>query len=455
MPLAKNDQMDLTITAYSSDGAGIGRHEGMAVFVPGTAAGDIARVHIIKVQKNYAVGKLMELHTASPARIEPDCGSFFRCGGCVFRHLTYEEECRIKYQRVADALRRIAGVELTPDPILASDRVDGYRNKAQIPVGKAADGSTVMGFYAPHSHRIVPSQGCRLQPPEFDAAAKVFLQWMERYSIEPYDEQTGAGLVRHLYLRLAPSTGQIMVCIVTTGGSLPHADELTSELVSGLPGLCSVIQNSNPGRTNLILGRQCRVLWGEDAIEDILCGLRFRISPLSFYQVNSPQAERLYRMAAELAGLGSEDILLDLYCGTGTIGLTMASRVARVIGVEEVPEAVEDAKRNAALNGIDNAEFLCMDASLASSKLADEGLRPSVVLLDPPRKGCSPEVIRVVARSMCPERIVYVSCDPATLARDVKLFAELGYELQRAVPVDLFPRTAHVETVTLLAREDR
>ena len=450
--VAKNNRIELAITAMSSDGAGIGRVDGMAVFVPGTAIGDVAEVQIIKVTKSYAVGKLLSLIAASPARISPDCDVFSQCGGCVYRHISYEEECRIKQSRVADALHRIGGLSLEVEPIIASERVEGYRNKAQYPVGRASDGSLAIGFYAARSHRIVDSRTCRLQPKEFDEALAVFAEWMEQYAIEPYDEASGRGVVRHLYLRCAPTTGQKMVCVVTATKTLPHAAELCDRLLSRVEGLCSILHNVHPERTNLVLGKRFATLWGEEFIEDVLCGLRFRISPLSFYQVNSPQAERLYRKAAELAELREDDILLDLYCGTGTIGLTMASKVKRVIGVEVVSDAVEDAKRNADANGIANAEFLCMDASQAAEKLAADRLRPSVVLIDPPRKGCTPELIKVVSREMQPEQVVYVSCDPATLARDAALFEKEGYQAVRAVPVDLFPRTSHVETVCLLSK---
>lgn len=452
-PVTKNDQLKLEITAMSSDGAGIGRTGGMAVFVPGTAVGDVAEVQIIKVTKRYAVGKLLSLADASRERISPDCEAFPRCGGCVYRHISYSEECRLKQARVADALQRIGGLSLEPEPIVASESTRGYRNKAQYPVGRNPDGTLAIGFYAARSHRIVDSRGCRLQPPAFDAALEAFAEWMARYSIAPYEESTGRGVVRGLYLRCAPATGQQMVCVVTATPALPHAQELCLCLRERVERLCSVLHNIHPEQTNLTLGKQFVTLWGEDAIEDVLCGLRFRISPRSFYQVNSPQAERLYRKAAELAALREDDILLDLYCGTGTIGLTMAGQVERVVGVEVVPDAVEDARRNAAINGIDNAQFLCMDASEAAQKLAAEGLRPSVILLDPPRKGCSSEVIDVAARQMRPERIVYISCDPATLARDAALFAQEGYEPVRAVPFDLFPRTAHVETVLLLSHK--
>ena len=453
-PLAKNDKIELTVTAMSSEGSGIGRWDGMAVFVPGTAVGDVAEVLIIKVTSRYAVGKLLSLVTRAPTRISPDCEAFPRCGGCVYRHISYEEECRIKQARVEDALRRIGGLEVAVEPILPSEYTEGYRNKAQYPVGQGADGETLIGFYAPRSHRIIDCRHCRLQPKEFDELISVFSGWMEEFHIPAYEETTRRGAVRHLYLRCAKKTGQIMVCVVTATESLPHADVLCDRLRQAVPCVVSVLHNIHPEPTNLVLGERFCTLWGQEFIEDVLCGLRFRLSPLSFYQVNSPQAERLYRKAAELAELKPEDVLLDLYCGTGTIGLSMAHQVGRVVGVEVVPAAVEDARKNALANDIQNAEFLCMDAAEAAQKLAREGLSPDVVLLDPPRKGCTPELIQVVAEQMKPQRVVYVSCDPATLARDAALLEEKGYRAVCAQPVDLFPRTAHVECVVCFTRHN-
>lgn len=450
MELKKNDIIDLEITGYTAEGNGVGRYRDIAVFVPLAAAGDRLRVRILKTAKTYAFGKIEQVSAPSGARTDPLCASFARCGGCVYRHIRYEEELRAKEQRVRDAVGRIGGFrDLPVSPIVGAQSPDHYRNKAQIPIGRAPDGSLTMGFFASHSHRIIPCDDCLLQPPAFAAAAEVFRQWAERSGESVYDESTGKGKLRHLYLRQAGATGEVMVCVVVNGNGVHDEAELARMLREKVPGLASVLINVNREKTNVVLGSKCRTVWGKDHITDVLCGLTFDISPLSFYQVNRDQAERLYALAGEYAGLTGGETLLDLYCGTGTIGLSMARNAGRVIGVEIVEQAVEDAKRNAARNGISNAEFLCADAAGAAVTLKSRGEHPDVVVLDPPRKGCDAALIETVA-SMEPARIVYVSCDPATLARDLKLFAQKGYEPRKLTPVDLFPRTAHVETVALM-----
>ncbi len=448
--LRKNDRIPLEITSVTADGSGVGRYEGLAVFVANAAVGDRITAHIIKVKKNYAVARIHQIVQPSPDRVRPDCPVFQQCGGCAWRHISYEAECRLKEQTVADAFSRIGGLAIAPQPILAAEETEGYRNKAQYPVGGTAQALRI-GFFAPRSHRIVDCRTCRLQPPEFDGALRAFARWIAESRVSAYDEETGRGLLRHIYLRKAQETGEVMACAVVNGDEIPDPERLAGELLREVPGLRSLILNRNTARTNVVLGPVCKTLWGEDGIVDVLCGMRFFISPLAFYQVNRSQAERLYRKAAEYAALTGEETLLDLYCGAGTIGLTMAGRARQVIGVEVVPEAVEDAKRNAALNGVRNARFLCGDASMAARQLAEEGVRPDVIVIDPPRKGCGAQLIGTIAE-MGPLRVVYISCDPATLARDLKLFAELGYLVQEATPVDLFPRTGHVETVAWLRR---
>lgn len=447
--MQKNDTVTLTVTDMTNEGSGVGKADGLAVFVPMTAPGDIAEVKILKVKKNLAYGKVEAILTPSPDRIENDCPSFRQCGGCVFRHISYEAECRVKSAKVYEAMKRIGGIDQKPAPILASSRTDHYRNKAQYPL--SPDGK--VGFYAFHSHRIVPCDGCPLQPERFDGIAAVFSDWVKTHNISVYDEQTGEGLLRHLYLRLAEQTGEIMVCVVINGDTLPFSDALQEKLRAFCgETLKSVVLNINRKQTNVILGEKCICLYGEPAITDILCDVKVRLSPLSFYQVNRDMAEQLYRKAAEYAEPDGK-VILDLYCGAGTIGLSMAKAAKQVIGVEIVPEAVGDARFNAAQNGIENAEFFCADAAEAAKALAGKGIRPDVVLVDPPRKGLSPDVIETVAREFQPERVVYVSCDPATLARDVKLFSEKGYALAEYTPVDLFPRTSHVESVCKLIRQ--
>ncbi len=450
--MRKNDIETIEITGYTAEGNGVGRAGGMAVFVPGAAAGDTLRVRIVKVLKNYAFGKIEEILIPSGDRAAPGCPCYSQCGGCSFRHITYEAELEAKRRRVEDAVRRIGGFqELAVPPVVGAKKTERYRNKAQLPVGTAPDGRKIMGFYALHSHRIIPLSDCALQPESFTAAMKIVKGWIEDCGISTYEESSHRGLLRHLYLREASSTGALMVCLVGNGNSLPHSEELVRRLRDALPQLESVVFNSNTERTNVILGRRCQTLWGKDGVTDTLCGLSFFLSPLSFYQVNREQAETLYRLAGEYAGLGPEDTVLDLYCGTGTIGMTMASRAKKVIGVEVVPEAIEDAKANALRNGITNIEFLCGDAAQAARVLQERGERPAVVVVDPPRKGCSPQLLETIVQ-MAPRRIVYVSCDPATLARDLKLLAQAGYPVQTLTPVDLFPRTAHVECVAQLER---
>ena len=450
--IKKNDLVELEITGYTAEGSGVGRWQGLAVFVPLTAVGDFIQARILKVAKNHAFGKIERIIAPSAARVAPDCPQFAQCGGCVFRHIRYEEELQAKERRVRDAVERIGGFPALPiRPILGAKQPDGYRNKAQLPIGRAKDGGILLGFYANHSHRIVACEQCNLQPPAFAAAMDAFREWAALSGDEPYDEASGKGRLRHLYLRQAESTGEMMVCVVVNGGGVHKEAELAQLLRERVPGLKSVIINSNRARTNVVLGNQCRVVWGQDHITDRLCGLEFYISPLSFYQVNRVQAERLYGQAAEYAGLTGKETLLDLYCGAGTIGLSMAAQAGRVIGVEVVAPAIEDARRNAERNGVTNAEFLCADAAEAAARLEARGERPDVVILDPPRKGCAPELLHTVVR-MGPKRIVYVSCDPATLARDLRLLADMGYAPQELTPVDMFPHTNHVETVCLMSK---
>ncbi len=453
--LRKNDIVPLTITGYTAQGSGVGHYDGMAVFVPKAAEGDCLQVRILKVGKTYAYGKIESITVPSKDRVEPDCPQFTKCGGCVFRHISYAAECRAKEQRVRDAIQRIAGLDpKLVGPIAAAPFSDRYRNKAQFPLGRDAEGKFTAGFYALHSHRIVPCKDCRLQPAVFAKAVCAVGEWQRESGESIYEERTGKGVLRHLYLREAMSSGTIMVCLVINGNSVRREDRLVSLLRKQVPGLCSVILNRNSKNTNVILGKQFRLLWGTSFLVDTLCGLKFSISPQSFYQVNRDQAEVLYRIAKRFAGLTGKETLLDLYCGTGTIGLSMADQAERLIGVEVVPAAVEDARKNAERNHIKNAEFRCGDAPQIAEQFQQQGLVPDVIVLDPPRKGCGPALVHTAA-SMMPSRIVYVSCDPATLARDLKTFAGEGYFLRQAVPVDLFPRTAHVECVALMSRVEK
>lgn len=452
MALSKNQHIEMEFTGMTAEGAAVGRYEGEAVFVPMGAPGDRALVKIVKAARTHAFGRLEKVLEPAPCRIEPDCPVYRLCGGCCYRHIAYEEELKIKEQRVRDALERIGGIENPPlKPIIGADSRDGYRNKALLPIGKGPEGGIELGFYARNSHRIVPCESCKLQPEEFARAMKAFRDWAKDYGDPVYDEAAHTGRMRRLFLRKAEATGEVMACVVVNGNGLHHEGELISAMRGALPELKSLVINSNRERTNVALGGRCRTAWGRDSIRDRLCGLEFEISPLSFYQVNRTQTEKLYGLAAEYAGPGKEDLLLDLYCGTGTIGLSMARSAGRLIGVEVQPQAVENARENALRNGIDNAEFLCADAARAAGELKRRGLRPDIVILDPPRKGCGPELVETVA-GMGPQRVVYVSCDPATLARDLRQFHELGYGMAEGRPVDMFPGTGHVETVVLLQK---
>ncbi len=453
MELKKNDIIVLEITAMSSEGSGIGRTEdGLAVFVPMSAVGDKLAVKILKVKKTLAFGRIEEILEPSEDRIDPTCPVFRLCGGCVYSHISYEAESKLKEKRVADAISRIGGINTKINPVISAETSCRYRNKAQIPVGLSAEGKPAMGFFSRHSHRIVDSMDCELQPENFLTASKILREFVEEKNVSVYNEETHTGLVRHLYLRYGEISGELMVCIVINGNKIPYEEELVNRITTALPQVKSVIVNSNTEKTNVIVGKKFRTVYGNGYITDTLCDLQFKLSPQSFYQVNHNQAEKLYALAKEYAQLKPTDVLMDLYCGTGTIGLSMAKECKELIGVEVVPEAIEDAKKNALQNGIDNARFICGDAAVAAEKLKSESVKPDVIVIDPPRKGCDSALIHTI-KEMSPERVVYVSCDPATLARDLKLFAEFGYETMEVTPVDMFPRTAHVETVAKLTRK--
>ena len=447
MAAKKNEQHPLRIEGYGSAGEGVARLEGQAVFVKGALAGEICQVQLLKVGKSAAWGRVTQVLTPVPGRQSPDCPRYPRCGGCQLRHMTYAEELRFKRQKVQDALQRIGGWTGRVEKIHGAEAPDRYRNKIQFPV---ADGPRV-GFFRARSHEVIDAEDCLLQPLAATRLREAFKLWMERYQVPAYDERVHGGLIRHFYVRVN-QRGQSLCAVIANGTDLPHQEELVQALRRAEPDLAGVVLSVNQEKTNVILGKTHRCLWGRDYLEDTLCGLTFRLSVPSFYQVNREQAEVLYGRALAFAGLTGRETVLDLYCGIGTITLVMARQAGRAIGAEVIPAAVEDAKANAARNGVTNAEFLCADAAQAAQTLADRGLRPDVICVDPPRKGLAPAVIDAIVQ-MAPQRLVYVSCDPATLARDVKRMEEQGYVLQRAEAVDLFPRTAHVETVVLLSQQ--
>ena len=447
----KNDEFKLNITGYTSEGGGVGKFDGQAIFVENTAVGDEILCHIIKAKKTYAIGKAVKITKSSKSRIEPECEAFKSCGGCSFGHIRYEEELKYKAQKVEDAFKRIGGLSPVFKPIISSPETTRYRNKAQYPV-RRENGILNIGFYAKKSHRVIDGGDCLLQPVDFTRIIEIFKNWINENNITVYNEEIGIGLLRHIYLRKAFATGEIMVCAVINGVSLPNSEGLIEKL-KAVNGFKTLVVNINREKTNVVLGEKCLNLYGDGYITDVLCGVKIKLSPLSFYQVNRNGAELLYKKAAEYVAPTPKQTILDLYCGTGTIGLSMANSVKELVGVEIIPEAIEDAKVNAKINSIENARFICGDSSVAAEELKNEGLKPDTVILDPPRKGCAEELLKTVTE-INPQKIVYVSCDPATLARDCARLLTLGYEVNEVTPVDMFPRTSHVESVAYLIRKD-
>ena len=447
--LVKNQIYEALVTDYTAEGQGVAHIEGCAVFLPNAIAGERVRVRIEKAQKTWASGKIVELLEKSPHRVNRECPVAKLCGGCDFWHMDYAEETRLKAERVKTCLNRIGGQQLETVPILAAPTCYGYRNKAQYPVA-VKKGRAFAGFFRAGTHEVVENSRCRILPPEADLVKDKVIDYVNQYRVPVYDETTHTGLLRHIYVRRGAVSGQVLVCLAVNGEKLPKAQELIRRLKT-VPGFTTLVLSVNTRKGNAVLGDKFITLHGPGYIEDTLCGLTFRLSPRSFYQVNHHQAQRLYETAIAQAGITRQDTVLDLYCGVGTITLAMASAAGKVIGVEVVPQAVEDARDNAKRNGIENAEFFCGDAGQAALQLEREGVRPDVVVVDPPRKGLNADTIEALSR-MSPRRIVYVSCDPATLSRDVALLSERGYKLQTAQAADLFPRCAHVETVVLLSK---
>lgn len=451
--LAKNQCFEMTCDAFGQDAQGVCRHEGMAVFVPGLLPGERALVRIVKPEKRYAFGRVEKLLEKSPSRAEPFCPIYKRCGGCVCQHMTYEASLAFKRQQVQDLLRRVGGLSIEVPPVWGMAHPFGYRNKGAYPVAQT-DGAPACGFFAPRSHDLVPlpENGCAIQGEDSAKATQAVLNWMRENSVPAYDEQTGRGLVRHIMTR-STTSGELMVVVVVTRADIPKASRLIELLRAAVPGLCSVCLSVNSRRTNVILGTDIHVLWGKSAMEDTLCGLRFSVSPLSFFQVNPQQTERLYGLALEYAGLTGAETVVDAYCGAGTISLLLAQKAKKVIGIEIVPEAIQNANENAARNGIANAEFHVGATEELLPKLVENGLRPDVIVLDPPRKGCDPAVLQAIIAA-APKRVVYVSCGAPTLARDAKLLAEGGYAAEKVQCVDMFCWTGAVETVMSLVQQN-
>ncbi len=453
--MKKNDEFVLKIEDLNVRGEGVGRHEGMTFFVKDALIGDLARVGVTKLKKTYGYARLIEIVEPSPDRVEPVCAFSRPCGGCQLQALSYEKQLEWKQGLVENALGRIGGFSDIPmEPIIGMTDPYHYRNKAQFPIGTDRDGRIITGFYAGRSHRIVPNRDCALGVPTDRQVLDLVIDWMEHYGIPAYDETTGEGLVRHVLIRSGFSTGEILVCLIGNGDGLPHAKELIQALAA-VPGLTSISFHRNTRRDNVILGDVTQVLWGRGFITDMIGDIRFQISPESFYQVNPVQTEAMYRLAADYADLHGTETVWDLYCGIGTISLFLACGAKRVYGVERVPQAVRDARRNAAENGIANVEFFEGKAEEIFPAGGKSGgrTRADVVVLDPPRKGCDQKLLQAILDAK-PPRIVYVSCNPATLARDARLLCEGEYCLTRVRPVDNFCQTTHVECVTLLRRAE-
>ncbi|AFC33418.1 RNA methyltransferase [Paenibacillus mucilaginosus 3016] len=461
LPVAKNEDYTADIVGIGHEGEGVGRVNGYTLFVPGALPGEKVRVKVVKVKKQYGYAKLLEVLEASPDRIDAPCPIYKQCGGCQLQHLSYEAQMRWKRQLVIDNLTRIGKLQVVGEreegiivhPTLGMSDPWRYRNKAQVPIGLAEteEGGLVGGFYAQGSHRIIDMEACLIQHENNDAVVGAVKKIARELGIRPYSEETGRGLLRHVIARYGFNTGEIMVVLVTNGRDLPHADELTGLIRRDVPGVTSIVQNINTRETNVIFGDETRTLWGSDVIYDTIGDIRFAISARSFYQVNPVQTEVLYGKALEYAALTGRETVIDAYCGIGTISLFLAQKADQVYGVEIVPEAIEDARANARLNGIRNASFEAGPAEVVIPAWRGKGIAPDVIVVDPPRKGCDPALLETIL-AMRPERVVYVSCNPSTLARDLRVLEDGGFRTVQVQPVDMFPHTVHVESVAVLVR---
>ena len=448
--LIKNQIYEAQIVDYTTEGQGIAKIDGCVVFIPNAIVGEKCLVRIEKAQKTWATGKMTQLLERSPHRINRECPAAKLCGGCAFHHMDYDEELRLKAARVQGCLNRMGGESFETIPILGAPTTTCYRNKAQYPVAMKS-GRAYAGFFRAGSHQVVENARCLILPPEMDAVKDAVIDYVNQHKVSVYDERSHTGLLRYIYVRRGAVSKEILVCLAVNGKALPHKDALLERLEK-IPGFTTLVLSVNTKKTNVVLGGEEIVLYGPGYIEDTMCGLGFRLSPKSFYQVNHHQAQRLYEAAISQAEITKSDTVLDLYCGVGTITLAMAKAASKVIGVEVVPQAVEDAKANALRNGVTNAEFFCGDAGQAALELEKQGVSPDVIVVDPPRKGLNTDCIEALSK-MSPRRIVYVSCDPATLARDVALLKQRGFTVQTALACDLFPRCAHVESIVVLTKE--
>ena len=453
MEYRKNDIVTLEIVDCGTDGEGIGKADGFTVFVKDAVIGDTIVAKIMKAKKNYGYGRLMEILKPSPYRVEPVCLSARQCGGCQLQAVSYEEQKVFKEKKLRGHLERIGGfTEFPMEPLIGMDDPYHYRNKAQFPVGRNKEGRIVTGFYAGRTHAIIENRDCALGIPQNKDVLDRVIAHMEKYNLAPYDEATGKGLVRHIFVRYGFFTGELMVCLIINGQDLPHQRELVEKLCE-IPGMTSISLNMNKKRSNVILGDKVKTIWGEDYITDKIGDISYEISPLSFFQVNPKQTRKLYSKALEYADLHGEETVWDLYCGIGTISLFLAQKAKFVRGVEIVPAAIEDAKRNAQINHIENVEFFVGKAEeVLPREYEKNGVYADVIVVDPPRKGCDEMLLKTILK-MQPKRVVYVSCDSATLARDLRFLCDNGYELKKVCGVDQFPQTVHVETVVLLSHK--
>ncbi|BBF44800.1 RNA methyltransferase, TrmA family [Lachnospiraceae bacterium KM106-2] len=463
--IKKNDILDITIDSLGSEGEGIGRIEGYALFVKDALIGDKVRVKIMKMKKSYGFARLMEVLEPSPYRVEPVCPVARQCGGCQLQHLDYEKQVEYKQDKVKNCLERIGKFNIVMEeskandentifmePAIGMESSFYYRNKAQFPMGLDKDGNVVTGFYAARSHSIIPTTNCYIQAEVNKELLTIVKDFLQEFGISTYDEENHKGLVRHILTRVGYTTKEIMVCLIINGAKLPHAEELVERLTK-IEGMTSICLNVNKEKTNVILGNQVIPLWGQDYITDYIGDIKFQISPLSFYQVNPVQTKELYSQALEYADLTGNEIVWDMYCGIGTISLFLAKKAKKVYGVEIVSQAIEDAKKNAQINEITNAEFFVGAAEeVVPEKYKKDHIKADVVVVDPPRKGCAESLLETIV-AMEPKRVVYVSCDPATLARDLRYLADHGFNVVKARAVDMFPNSAHVESVALLERK--
>lgn len=487
VPVVKNEDYLIHIDSLGYEGEGIGKIDGFTIFVKGALPGEKVKVKIIKVNKNFAFGKLVDIITPSKCRVEPVCNIYNKCGGCQLQHLSYNEQLNFKKKRVEDCIERIGKLKINRNnkdkdynyedknnheynkniindseiiesnnkgfdssgiiihDTIGMDNPYRYRNKVQLPVGNVK-GKFMVGFYSPRSHNIIDMEKCHIQHIMGDKAVEAIKYWLCKYNISVYDEKTGTGLVRHIMVRKAFKTGEVMIVIVTSQDKLPYKEEFVELMQKNIQGLKSIVQNINSNNTNVILGKTCKTLWGKHTIVDSIGEFKFNISPLSFFQVNPVQTEILYNKALEYADLKGDEIVFDAYCGTGTISLFLSQKAKKVYGVEIIPEAIENAKVNAAENNIDNVEFIVGESEKVIPEIIKTGVKADVVVVDPPRKGCEKSLLEAIAK-MKPEKIVYVSCDPGTLARDLGILGELGYRALEVQPVDMFPQTGHVECV--------